>query len=122
MKGAPVAGVAAALTRMSTPPSCGDDEPDHGRDRRVVAGVGRHADHLAPALPRHLLRGALEHVLGARDERHVGALGRQCPPDRESDAPTAGRDHGAARPVNSRSTRRRLSAVPCCHTAGACLV
>ena len=32
----------------------------------------------------------------ARDQGHVGALGRQRPSDRQSDAPTAARDHGAA--------------------------
>ena len=46
----------------------------------------------APRRPRR----AAQHVLAARDESDVGALGRQRAPDRESDAPTAAGDHGTA--------------------------
>ena len=75
----------------------------------------------APALARHVRPRRAERVLGARDERDVGALGRQRPRDRESDAPTAARDHGAASrqlEIHAAQVIRR----PACHRPRACLV
>ena len=52
-----------------------------------------------PSVHPAVLRGASERgerVLAARDERDVGALGRQRAPDGQADAPTAARHEGAA--------------------------